>query len=146
MSDTFLHPSPHKHRTTVSALIFGFAGGPLAWTVQLLTSYALTSYACYPGPLPRNALPPGWGLLSPGLTLLDVATFGVTLAALWVSLRVYARTQSEVEGQGNTADLLEIGQGRSRFIAFSGVITSAAFAVVIVFTTMSLYLVPPCTR
>lgn len=141
---TFGHPSPHRDRTTILALIFGFAGGPLAWTGQLLVSYGLTSYACYPGPDPRNAILPGWGLLSPGLTILDAAALAITLAALVVSTRIYARTRAETKGETNA--LVEIGEGRSRFLALCGLITAGAFAVVIVFNTISLYLVPPCTR
>ena len=141
---TFRHPSPHKDRTSIAAQVFGFTGGPAAWTVHLLVCYGLTSYACYPGPVPRSSIPPGWSLLSPALTLFDAAAFALAAAALVVSYRIYAATRSEM--QGGTHDLLDVGEGRSRFLAFCGLLTAAAFALVIVFTTLSLYLVPPCTR
>ena len=140
----FGHPSPHKGRTSTIALIFGFAGGPIAWTGQLLVSYGLTSYACYPGPVPRSSIPPGWNFLSPGLTVFSVITLVIALAAFAVAYRDYTRTRAEMQGEAN--DLLEIGHGRSRFIALCGLITAAAFAMIIVFDTLSLYLVPPCTR
>ena len=140
---TFGHPSPGKDGATIMALILGFFGGPFAWTGQLLVSYGLTSYACYPGPTPRDALLPGWWLLSPGLTVLGVASLGIALAALVASWRTYARTRAEMQGRMN--DLLDVGEGRSRFLALCGLLTSGAFAVVIVFDTVSLYLLPPCT-
>ena len=141
---TFRHPSPHKDRTSISAQLFGFTGGPIAWTGQLLICYGLTSYACYPGPVPRSSVLPGWSLLGPALTIFDGAAFALAAAALFVSYRIYTMTRSEMRGE--THDLLDVGEGRTRFLAFCGLLTAAGFALVIVFNTLSLYLVPPCTR
>ena len=141
---TFGHPSPHRDRASIALLMLGLFGGPAAWTGQLLVSYGLTSYACFPGPTPRDALPPGWAWIDPGLTILGALALVVALAATIMSWRIYARTRAEM--QGRTNDLLDIGEGRSRFLAFCGVLTSGAFVTVILFETLSLYLVPPCTR
>ena len=140
---TFSHPSPHKGRTSLTALIFGLLGGPFAWTGQLLVSYGLTSYACYPGPVPRSAVLPGWSFLGPSLTILSLVALVIALAAGIVSYRIYANTRSEVRGK--THHLLDVGEGRSRFIALCGLITAGVFAIIIVFDTLSLFLVPPCT-
>jgi hypothetical protein len=52
------HPSPHRHRVSLSALLFGLFGGPVAWIAQLVVNYGLASYACFPGDTPRTHVPP----------------------------------------------------------------------------------------
>ena len=70
--------------------------------------------------------------------------WALAIAAFVVSVRIYAATRAEM--QVKMHDLLEIGEGRSRFIALCGTITSLTFAAVIMLDVVSLYLVPPCTR
>ena len=138
------HPTPHGHKVGLTALIFGFAAAPIAWIGQLLLNYGLSSYVCYPGPVPRTSILPGWRWITTALLALDVVSVLVALAAGLVSYRTFAMTRGEM--QGGHRHLLEVGEGRSRFLAVCGMLTAGTFLLVIVFNTLSLILVPLCGR
>ena len=40
--------------------------------------------------------------------------------------------------------LLEIGEGRTRFMAVSGIITSTTFLIVVISNTIAIFMVTPC--
>ena len=138
------HPAPHGHKVSLTALMFGFSAAPVAWIGQLLVSYILSSYACFPGPVPRTSPLTTWDWLTPALFGLDALAIVVTVAAGLVAWRAFARTRDEADGDSH--HLLEVGEGRSRFLALCGLLTAAGFLIIIAFNTLSLVLVPLCAR
>jgi hypothetical protein len=106
------HPAPERGRVGLPALAFGLVGGPFAWAVQLCAGSALSG-------VPRQGAV---------FWILYGATVLLACASLAVALRSYARSQRELHG-GSHEELLEIGVGRTRFLAIWGVLLSSAFAI-----------------
>jgi hypothetical protein len=142
------HPAPERSRIALAALWFGLAGGPLGWSIQTLVNLPVASHGCFP------ALSP----LATPVTSVRGITFGVSLfalalcvAATGVALRSWLRIRSEhqrVSGRASehtpAAALAETGEGRTRFMALTGVLTSLTFLVVSVVHTAAVFLVFPC--
>ena len=92
---------------------------PARWAIQLNVNYALVSHACFPAVAPR-VLPLPAGTASGGVMLvINVVALVIALAALgvsWWAWRVDTGRASRRLGA-----LLEVGEGRSRFLAACGV-------------------------
>ena len=135
------HPAPHRHRVGSLALAFGVAAGPLAWGVHLVVNYGIASHACFPGAGPRSQAPAGaglwWLLLS-----IDLIAIAVAAAATLVSYRSWRATRRELAGRAS--DLLEIGEGRTRFLALWGLLTGVGFLLAVVFDGVALLVLPLC--
>lgn len=133
----------------LSGLWFGFLAGPAAWTLQELADTAITSHECFPRLFP---------LASPSMTgmrglLFAVSVFAILLclAGATISWRDWTMTRTENhESTGKAvqhahpAALLETGEGRTRFMALSGVLTSVTFLIVVIANSVSIFLVTPC--
>jgi hypothetical protein len=138
-------PSPQRDRARPGVLLLALAIGPCAWIVQLAGDYALASNACRPRDVPR-ALPPvaGWGgehlvLLGVNLVCLALCLGGGGMAWLY-----WRRSHHEKSGEAPT--LIEVAEGRTRFMAACGMITAVLFALAIAFDTALPLFVPSCWR
>lgn len=137
------HPSPHRGRVSVTALLVALAAGPAAWVAQLMLGYGLSSYACFPGDQPwEQAPPPGWGGERPALIAINLVCLALALAGFWIALGAWRRVRGEKEG--GVTHLLTRGEGRSRFLALCGMLDCAVFAIAILFDTAGILGVPSC--
>ncbi len=134
--------SQHRHRVGLAALGFGLCGGPLAWAIQLNVNYALVSHACFPAVAPRVLPLTGWEGVSTVMLAINVVALVIALAALGVSWWAWCATR--VEHRGGSGHLLEVEEGRSRFLAACGSMAGAGFFVATVFNTAALIWVPQC--
>jgi hypothetical protein len=134
------HPAPHRARVGLAALLFGIAAAPAAWDAQLMLSVALSGHACYPRE--RLLAAPLWSGLWSILLAISVGGIGIALAGGVVALRSWRRTRAERPGSGH--HLLESGDGRTRFMAMCGLLTSAVFLLALIFGTAALFVVPLC--
>jgi hypothetical protein len=66
----------------------------------------------------------------------------LSLVALIASWRVWQRTANE--HQGSHHELLEVGEGRTRFMAMSGLIVSSIFLLNVLLNTVSFLFTAPC--
>jgi formate-dependent nitrite reductase membrane component NrfD len=134
------HPAPHRHRVGLAALLFGLAAAPLAWNFQVLFSSSLAGYVCFPHAAPLSA--PLWSGWRP--VLFAVAGISIAVAVLGglVSLRNWQRTFQERSGSAH--HLLDLGEGRTRFMAMGGMLIGALFIYALLFGATALWLVPPC--
>lgn len=135
-----LHPAPGRHQVGLGALWFGLFGAPVAWSIQELVSYAVVAHACYPNlqPQPTQSISGAWSiaLIVSLLTLLIGLAAGVTAYRSWANSR---------EERGNPEHHpLEHGEGRTRFMALSGLIVSSIFLLNLVMNAAVLFLVPAC--
>jgi len=125
------HPSPHRDKTSPLALFTGLLLAPLAWFIQLCIETPLLSARCYPheqpfsGPVPEIS---AWVLLVDALTLL------LTICSFAVSWRSWCRTHREKPGDRER--LLGSGDGRTRFMAMSGMLSSGLITVAVVYISM----------
>jgi hypothetical protein len=135
-----LHPAAAVRAVTPAALWFGMFGAPVAWSLQLLASYALVAHGCYPDAEPMT-MP-----VVPGLRTIvlgtGVAALAVALLAGGSAWRSWRATQQEHEG-GPEA-LLEPGEGRTRFMALAGMLLGAVFVLGIVMNVVPMLMLHPC--
>jgi hypothetical protein len=134
------HPSAARGATRVGALLYGLIAAPCAWIAAQVTSSTLAQAACFPQYAPRDV--PAF----PGLHLLHAAALVLALAVCasggFVAYGAWRRTRGEHRGGGGT--LLDIGEGRSRFMALAGMMTSAGFLIGTLFSVPAALLVPAC--
>ena len=135
------HPAPQRGRVHLAVLIFGVFVGPVVWALHLFFNSGMAGEVCYPGPAPRLTHLPDLRLLfglSGGVAIL------VALSGAYVSYRSWRSTREEREGSHHR--LIEVGEGRTRFLAFAGIFVSLLFAVVIFCDSVSVLLVPACGK
>jgi hypothetical protein len=134
------HPAPSRGEVGLTALLIGLIGAPFAWSVQIILGFALSAYACYPR---RMSLPePVLAGLRTELGLVSAAAIVLAALCTLVAYKSWARTRKEQESDGHV--LLDAGEGRTRFMAMCGLLTSASFLVALIFTSLVLLLVQPC--
>lgn len=66
----------------------------------------------------------------------------MALAALWAAYGAWRRSHAEQAGGGERT--LEVGEGRTRFLALCGIVTSFGFLIGIAFALLPLVMVPLC--
>jgi hypothetical protein len=117
-------PDDSSSRRNV-ALWVGVLAPPLAWLFMLQANYSAVTSNC------QRARPPLlWGLMLASLVLL-----GVGARAAWGSWKAL---------RGEPASLESQGAGRARFMALFGLMASALFALVILATSISTFILDPC--
>lgn len=131
------HPVPNRYRIGLLALAFGVAAAPLAWNIELLIGTALTGHQCYPGYMPLAS--PTWSGTWWFLLTLSLAAIVVGIAGALVSWRSWARTHDE------HASAAHSGEGRNRFLALCGMLTSGLFLIALLFTLAVVLMVPICS-
>jgi hypothetical protein len=137
------HPSPHRHEVGLPALLFSLAAGPTGWITQLLLGYGLSSYACFPKDEPYLASPPpGWGGEHLILLAINLCCLGLVAAGFLVALASWRRTQAEKEGGAH--HMLEVGEGRTRFLSLCGILACGLFGSAILFDTLPIVGTPAC--
>jgi hypothetical protein len=138
---TAQHPAPKAGAMRLTESFFVVFAGPIMWFLQLTVGFALVTEPCFNAGEP-SAVP---GLVdrthSAALTLIVVA-WVVSLAAAWVARRAYQRTEDE--GHGDHRHVMEVGTGRTRFLALWGVILGVGSAVATSFTAVAFMVLPRC--
>lgn len=134
------HPSPHRARIGLFALLYGLVAAPLAWLVSQIINSTLAQQACFPGTEPLNA-PAFHGVHAIQAAVL-LAALVVSASAVLVALGTWRATRDEQSGDRHV--LLSVGEGRSRFMAFAGTLTSLGFLVASLFSVPALILVASC--
>ncbi len=133
-------PPAAAEAVPAAALWFGLFGAPALWSLQLVINAALVSHSCFPKSEPLATPITGslWGVvLVSGIVAVLIAA-----AALATAWRSWRRTRGE--HHGNEETLLEVGEGRTRFMAVAGMLLSTVFLFGIVMNALPLFLVPPC--
>jgi hypothetical protein len=134
------HPAPHRDRAGFAVLLFGTCAAPIFWLGQLMLGYGVTAYTCYPGAHPETLADPGT-LLSM-LMVFDAVALAACVAGGTVSLWAWRQTRDESKGGPRHA--LHAGEGRTRFLALWGILSSLWFFLAILFNTIASLTVPPC--
>ncbi|MEA2839145.1 MAG: hypothetical protein QOF41_475 [Methylobacteriaceae bacterium] len=138
------HPAPHRERVHLAVLLFGAFVGPIVWALHLFANTAIAGQVCYPGPVPRLTPSPAEAALRLLLGLSGVVAIIIALIGAYVSYRSWRATREEREGSHH--HLIEVGEGRTRFLAFAGMFMSLGFALVIFCDTVSVLLVQACGK
>ncbi|MFO1061775.1 MAG: hypothetical protein U1E53_32990 [Dongiaceae bacterium] len=136
------HPAPHDDPAGRRALAIGLLAAPVAWFIQLVAGYGLTSHACFPRDLQLPGAIAGWGWAWPvslALNLLALAACAAAAAICWRRWR-----QARGEASGAHGRLLEAGEGRTRFLAIFGMWSAVWFAIAVIADSIVLLEVPLC--
>jgi hypothetical protein len=134
--------APHRDRVSSLESTFGLLGGPLAWFFQLCSGYALSSWPCFPNDYRRLAPLNEYAWTWSAIVVISIVAFGVSSLAFFVSWRAFQRTRRE--SKGDHRHVLEVGTGRTRFLALWGVIGGASFAAAVALTAIALRVLPRC--
>jgi hypothetical protein len=134
------HPAPHRDRLSLAAAWFAILAAPVAWSVQLLVNAPLVAHACYPHDEPLAT--PALSHLLAAAGWVEGLALALCLAGGAMALRNWRRTRNERPGTAH--HLIEGGDGRSRFMAMAGLLTSSLFLIGVIFAAFNLTLAVPC--
>lgn len=136
------HPAPARNNIGLLPLWFGLFGAPAAWAIQELVIYSLAAHSCYPRLYPLDSPTIGkgglWGI-TVGVSLVILA---VAIGAGLVALHTWRQTRTETGGHAYWA--LDTGEGRTRFMASSALMTSSVFTLLILVHTATIIAIPAC--
>jgi hypothetical protein len=136
------HQSPHRARIGLPMLLFGLCAAPGFWIAQIVLGYIASVRVCYPGPHPVTVS--AGNPVGPFFVALDLTAILATIAGGVVSFLAWRAVGREAAGDASHA--LEAGEGRARFMALWGMLTSIWFLIAIVFNTIATAVVPLCPR
>lgn len=128
------HPAPHRSRIRPLERAFGLLGAPLAWYLHLCFGYAVVQARCGEAESAGRIV----AAVTGGALALLIGI--ASLAVAWLGLR---RTRDE--RPGGHQELLEVGTGRTRFLAIWSVVLASVFTLAVFVNLLALWLVPPCT-
>ena len=134
------HPSPHRAETRLAALLYGLLAAPIAWVSGELVNATVAQEACFPGTEPLAS--PAFSNLHATHVAVLVLSLLVSASAAMIALGAWRATRNEQAGGSH--ELLSTGDGRSRFMALAGLLTSVGFAIAILFSVPALLFVAAC--
>jgi hypothetical protein len=121
-------PAPETRSPRFLWLLFGCCAAPLFWLGQMMLAYGVSANVCYPGDHPLG--PSAGSSLFVPLIAFDVIALAGCAAGALVSWRIWTR--------------LRLGEGRNRFLALWGVMSSLWFFAAILFNVLVSLTVTPC--
>jgi hypothetical protein len=133
------HPSPHRGNVSLAALWSGLLLAPSAWFLQLAIDTPVLSQACYPRDEPYRGVVPH---LSELVMVVDALTLAACIGSFLLAWRNWRRTAREKPGKG--ARLMGSGDGRSRFMAMSGMLASGLVATAVLYIGIAHLLLREC--
>ncbi len=119
------HPAPHRHHTSGWRTLAGLGGAPLAWVVVMSVSLV------WPGCSGR-----------PPMAAASVVAIAIAGACGWLAFQSWRRTRAEAPG--GRAQAVDIGEGRARFLAVLGMLSSGLFGAASLYGVMAAILVTSC--
>ena len=136
------HPARHRERVLCYESALGLIGGPLAWFLQLCAGYALASWPCFAND-DRTLTPlAGYAWTWPAMVLAMLAGVAIALTSFWISWRAFVRVRDESDGDHR--HLMEVGAGRTRFLALWGMLLGGGFALATLVTAVAFLVLPRC--
>jgi len=121
-------PGPEARKSAFLWLLFSCSAAPLLWLGQMMLGYGVTAYVCYPGDHPVSLVSAGW--LFQILLLLDAIALVACAMGAFVSWQAWQD--------------LRPGEGRNRFLALWGMMSSLWFFAAIAFNVLASIMVPVC--
>jgi hypothetical protein len=135
-AEATIQPAATAADADARALWFGVLAGPTAWGAHLLAGYALVSLRCTFGLFDARLL--GFSVLDYALFVLTVLTVALTVAGAVVAHRRWRRF-----GGGGLLDR-DRTQPPGRFMALTGLASSAVFLLAIVLQAIPFLVLRPC--
>jgi hypothetical protein len=136
------HPSPHRARVSFAALMFGMTAAPIFWLGQLILGYGVSAVVCYGSNHPTTIA--SGAALRLAFYAFDTIAVMAAIAGGIVSYSSWRAVKEEKEGGQHHA--IDAGEGRARFMALWGLLSSVCFLVGIIFATIGSIEAPLCIR
>ncbi len=134
------HPGPQRERTHQGSLWFSLLAPPLGWAAHLLVNYSIAGQNCVGG-IDIREMPQANGRLT-AILLIDLAATLLAIVAGYIAFQRWLDTRTEKGGGAH--HLVHSGEGRTRFLAMCGMLTSALFGLAVVIDAIGSILGPPC--
>jgi hypothetical protein len=134
------HPAPKREQVSLLALWIGLLAAPLGWSLLVMLGFALSAHACFPRDVPLAS--PIWQSIWLFLLAIVLIAAFVGIVGDLVAFRSWRRTRDEKPGRADR--LLASGEGRTRFLAMSGLLVSTLFILAVGFEAIALFLSPLC--
>ena len=134
------HPSPHRERVNFWVLLFADAVTPIFWSGQLLLGYIVVANGC--GGMGSLEWSGDGASLRKTLIAFDAVAIMASLVGGLIAYLAWRKTHQEKDGGATNA--INTGEGRSRFMALWGMLSSLWFLLAIVFNTIATLTVPLC--
>ena len=132
-------PAPEARSANFVMLLLACAAAPIFWAGQVMASYAVSAYVCYPGDAPRSSAP---SFLLNLLIAFDVVALAAALLGGAISLFAWR----EARRQQPSAQPLDLSAGRTRLLALWGLMSSLWFFFAILFNVIASLWVPLCAN
>jgi len=129
------HPAPDRGRVNEWLLAFALFGAAMAWSLQLAAGASLGGIVCGAGDGPDRISLADATSAHGLLTAINAGALVVALAAMWAAYTTLRHTGHLQDG--STADLLDAGEGRTRFLAIWAVFASLLFVLAVAFNTIT---------
>ncbi|MDD5579349.1 MAG: hypothetical protein PHY16_08730 [Methylobacter sp.] len=123
--------------------LIGLFGAPVIWVIQMWLSESLAAYACYPHQAPLSI--PVWNSLLPILAVISSLCLTGGLLSGFIAWTTWLRAKPKRKLPGNDKNIPDAGEGRKRFLAMLGLMSSLLFIVAIIFTGCAVIFVSPCS-
>jgi len=134
------HPAPQRARAPCAALAFGLLAAPIGWALHLLVNYSIAGNYCAGTAL--TAATTGSDDTISAIFLVDLMAVVLAIAGAYIAFELWERTRQETEGSAH--HLVQSGEGRTRFLAMCGVLTSILFGLAVIFDVIGVMAGPPC--
>lgn len=132
-------PVPEARSGSFVTLLLACAAAPIFWAGQVMASYAVSAYVCYPGETPRSGAP---GFLLNLLIAFDAVALAAALLGGVISLSAWRK----VRQQHPSATQSDLSAGRTRLLALWGLMSSLWFFLAILFNVIASLWVPLCAN
>jgi hypothetical protein len=132
--------APETRSVRFLTLLFGACAAPIFWLGQVMLSYGVTAIICYPRDHPQH-LTNGGPLFTALMAFDAVALIGCAASGL-VSWRAWQRVRKDTVRDHR--HVLHSGEGRDRFLAIWGIMSSLWFFAAVLFNVIASVTVPPC--
>ncbi len=136
---TSAHAAPLRAKVDLLMLGFGIVAGPAVWALRLWINFAFASHLCSTSAAASHNAPASIGAF---LVISDLTAMAIAAYAGVISYRHWQATRHQKAG--NAGHLIEAGEGRTRFLAICGVVTSGLFVVAIAFDVVGILVNVPC--
>jgi hypothetical protein len=125
------HPAPARGTVGRLRLIGSLVLAPAAFTAQVVCSYGFASSMCQAGARPQAIL-------------VAINALAIIAAAAGFILAVSSWRKTRGEKPGSANDAIDIGEGRTRFLALCGLWGSSMFLLAVVLGLTAIVTVGTC--
>ncbi len=125
------HPSPARGDLPRWRVIAGMTLAPAAFAIQVIASYVIAANSCGLGGAPDATL-----------IAVNLIALAITVTSLLIAFANFRATRAEKSGGHKKVQ--EIGEGRTRFLAYCGLCASGIFGLAVIVQLTSILTLSTC--